>query len=413
MGADHRVLLLRSWRGCVALFVLAALTGALLRGSFAWAWDLGVATTNVRHAHSHLMLFGWVTPAIMTLIAARLPREIGRPVSGAMIRAIAATWLLGVLSYPAFGLFGYQVVTIGSARLPPAVIVSGAAIITWYAFVVAYVVATRGARRTTSLVAWDLALAVLVASSLAAWMLALLRPLGLDPLRWTPILTHAFLDPFVEGWLVVAVLGLAHSIAPRTGRGHVLALLAIAASAPLAFGLGLAPGTIAPSLRIASTLSAIVWAGAVTSQLARFAPVGPLRTAVAIGTIGVVARLLAALTPWIDWASVSGLRLLYLHLLLLGTVTLALFAVARVALGSVAVGAPRSIEVSVALVLASMVPLTDLWPRSAPLPNAAALAAILAFGPALAALASLLRAPRGPAEEITPPTASPRSAGAQ
>jgi hypothetical protein len=395
MGADHRVLLLRSWRGCVALFVLAALTGALLRGSFAWAWDLGVATTNVRHAHSHLMLFGWVTPAIMTLIAARLPREIGRPVSGAMIRAI------------------YQVVTIGSARLPPAVIVSGAAIITWYAFVVAYVVATRGARRTTSLVAWDLALAVLVASSLAAWMLALLRPLGLDPLRWTPILTHAFLDPFVEGWLVVAVLGLAHSIAPRTGRGHVLALLAIAASAPLAFGLGLAPGTIAPSLRIASTLSAIVWAGAVTSQLARFAPVGPLRTAVAIGTIGVVARLLAALTPWIDWASVSGLRLLYLHLLLLGTVTLALFAVARVALGSVAVGAPRSIEVSVALVLASMVPLTDLWPRSAPLPNAAALAAILAFGPALAALASLLRAPRGPAEEITPPTASPRSAGAQ
>ena len=30
----------------------------------------GLAYVNVRHAHSHLMFFGWVTPALMGLIAA-------------------------------------------------------------------------------------------------------------------------------------------------------------------------------------------------------------------------------------------------------------------------------------------------------------------------------------------------------
>ena len=59
----------------LALFALAlaADTGVLLRfglihGMPDWAQNYGA----VRHAHSHLMYFGWVTLALMTIIWAEL-----------------------------------------------------------------------------------------------------------------------------------------------------------------------------------------------------------------------------------------------------------------------------------------------------------------------------------------------------
>lgn len=66
----------------VSLFALAlaASTGVLLRFGMIYgmpAWALNFAA--VRHAHSHLMYFGWVTLALMVFIWRALPGYTGRP----------------------------------------------------------------------------------------------------------------------------------------------------------------------------------------------------------------------------------------------------------------------------------------------------------------------------------------------
>ena len=60
--------------------VIAAWTGVLMRfgmvyGFPGWAQNFGA----IRHAHSHLMYFGWVTLALMAMIWQRLPALTGRP----------------------------------------------------------------------------------------------------------------------------------------------------------------------------------------------------------------------------------------------------------------------------------------------------------------------------------------------
>lgn len=61
-----------AWRGGLALFVLAGATGAWMRFSFLYGFPAGLVFQNMRHAHSHLMYFGWTTPVIMGLLATRL-----------------------------------------------------------------------------------------------------------------------------------------------------------------------------------------------------------------------------------------------------------------------------------------------------------------------------------------------------
>src|SRR5699024_5149391 len=127
-----------------------------------WGLDTGATLTNLRHAHSHAMFFAWVTPALMTLTTALLPRLTGRPASRVMVRVIAATIVLGIVSHPFFALFGYASISIGMARIPPAVIVAALNMLAWYAFVLEYARATWGVRRAHvgprgALVSWDLA----------------------------------------------------------------------------------------------------------------------------------------------------------------------------------------------------------------------------------------------------------------
>ena len=65
-----------AWQGALAFFVLAGLTGVLFRFGVAEGVTFGFNLGYIRHAHSHTMYFGWVTPALMALIASRLP-ELG------------------------------------------------------------------------------------------------------------------------------------------------------------------------------------------------------------------------------------------------------------------------------------------------------------------------------------------------
>lgn len=378
--------------------MLAALTGAVFRASMAWGLDTGATLTNLRHAHSHAMFFAWVTPALMTLVAALLPRLTGRPTSRAMVRAIASTIVLGVVSHPFFALFGYSSVTIGAARIPPAVIVAALNMLAWYAFALEYARATWGARRVDArqrgaLVAWDLAVAMLLLSTVAAWALALVRPLGLEPARWQPVLVHAFLDPFAEGWLPLAVLGVLHAVRPQpAGSERILGLVAIAIGAPLAFGLA-APRELLPDgVRVLSAAGAIVWAGGLLSQLALFArDARELRIGVplAFGAAAALARGFTGTAPGIDWMAFDGLRLLYLHALLVGLVSLSLFSLAREALGASAVRRLAAIEVALVALIASLVPFTPAWPdawRGEAVMSVAAIVALIAAGAGISVL---------------------------
>ena len=59
----------------LAVFVLAGATGAFMRFGLLYGMA-GLSYANVRHAHSHLMYFGWVTPALIALKASILT-ELG------------------------------------------------------------------------------------------------------------------------------------------------------------------------------------------------------------------------------------------------------------------------------------------------------------------------------------------------
>ena len=107
----------RLWWGALLLFILAAGTGAFLRfGVFAGMGGLQYA--NVRHAHSHLMYFGWVTPALMSLIAAQLPAVSDRPLSNRFRWPIIMALIGGLLAYVPFLLYGYRPAIINGNQVP-------------------------------------------------------------------------------------------------------------------------------------------------------------------------------------------------------------------------------------------------------------------------------------------------------
>lgn len=373
------------WRAAVIAFAAAALAGFAFRGVIAWGWDLGIGLTNLRHAHSHLMFFGWVTPAIFVLVAARLPELTGRARPRALGPIIGATLALGFASFPLFAAFGYTKVAILGAELPPSVIVAGLSMIAWYGLVIVYARATWGLRRTAPLLALDLAFALLIASSLSAWALALVRPLGLDAAHIAPLLTHAFLDTFAEGFLPLAVIGLLH--AERSpARARRPALFALALSAPLAFAIAAPHDLVPPIVRAIACSAGVVWGLALFAQLQLFVRADPrIGVPVAAGLSVALARIAGSAA--FGAIELEGLRLLYLHALVLGMVSLALFGLARAALG--AVSSLPALQLAALAVVASLIPLSSAWPRAWTGAAIAEIVAWIACGPALAALASL------------------------
>jgi hypothetical protein len=378
------------WRAAMIAFVVAALAGVVFRGVLAWGWDPGVSLTNLRHAHSHLMFFGWVTPAVMILIGARLPELTGRARPRALGPVIAATIALGFASFPLFAAFGYTKVALFGAELPPSVIIAGLHMIAWYTFAAVYTRATWGVRRSTPLFAWDLAIGLLILSSLSAWALALVRPLGFDAASVSPLLTHAFLDTFAEGWLPLAIIGLLHAERP-CARDRRPALVLLALTAPLAFGLAAPAQLVPPSLRVIAMGAGVVWGLALLAQLALFARARDLRVRVplAMGVAVALARIVGSVAA--EVIDLEGLRLLYLHTLLFGVVTLALFGLAREALGARAVSMVPALQLAALAVIASLITFSSVWPRAWSSAAAGEIAALVAFAPVIAVLASLAR----------------------
>jgi hypothetical protein len=349
----------RTLKVSVALFILAGFTGALFRMAGAYGWTLGFNPVNIRHAHSHLMYFGWAIPALFALVGARVVRSGGRPPS---CRLLSSSFIAAVAAWEAFLLWGYESARIGGARIPVGIIVSTLAMLIWYWFAHWYrrgrVHLEAGPSRTLL----DVSVLLLVVSTFGAWGVAATVPAGESLVALKTAFTHLFLALFSEGWLVMALVGLAWAELPSTARMPRWALPLLLAGTAASFLLGMPGHLVDGNLRLVARLGGIAWGlGAVGIVWGwwKAAP-APLRTSwgppmLLLALKGSV-QAASMLVPGIWWADIPAMRVLYLHVLLLGFVTLAIAASL--------VRGPRLAVVQVAalLVILSLAPMTDLWP---------------------------------------------------
>ncbi|MEP0546939.1 MAG: hypothetical protein ABJF88_08405 [Rhodothermales bacterium] len=386
MTEPTRLPLRWAWRGALAVFVLAGLTGAFFRFAIAHGGALGLDLGNVRHAHSHLMYFGWATPALFALIAYRLPHLGGRPMPGAGL-VIGATFVLALLAYPPFLLFGYAPAVIGDARLPLSVVAAGLNVLAWYAFAALYARARRAAPSSLGLWLFDLALFFLVLATLGAWGLPALQVVGSENIALKTALTHLFLDVFSEGWFVFGVLGLAATEAESESRLARWGMGLAAAGVPFTFALGM-PAALVPPLfaGLARLGGVLVGVGLLVVVVALWPRLrGLWRLALGLLALKALGEVAVSAAPGAGWAAVPGFRILYLHLMLLGFVTLGLVAAARGAWGTEATRGHTLFAASVVLLLASLLTMTPAWPAAWGGAWIAEFVAWCALGPVLAA----------------------------
>lgn len=227
-----------------ACFVIAAAAGALLRFGLIYGLPYGALHENVRFAHTHLMYFGWVTPALFALIGASLTERTRRPLPRAFHLAIAASLVAGLLSFVPFLLSGYRPTTVLGLSLPLSMIASSLAVLAWYLWGAAYVAATWQLARDLPLLVLDAALLTLLVATTGAWGLALAAFSPHAPGALMDALVRFYLDLFSNGWFALALLGLLVAAArpridARLGRVALALLLSgtlVAAFTPLVGG---------------------------------------------------------------------------------------------------------------------------------------------------------------------------------
>lgn len=386
-----------TWIAALGCFILAGTTGALLRFGVLYGFPAGLQFADLRHAHSHLMYFGWVTPALMGLMVAWLPRLTGRPIPPRLQTLFRYTlgtiFLLALPAYVSFLFYGYRPAEIGGRRLPLSTIAAGLNVLAWYGFVVLYWRATRGAARVRPLRLWDAALAFLVLASGGAWGVALVSVLAVDDPVWVSALTHLFLDLFAEGWFVLAVLGLAYAAHPHIGR-QALARRSegwLIMGLPVIFLLGMPVSTLPPAVRLVASLGGVLVALGLAGNIIALWPVVGRGWRVPLAFLGLkaVAGLAMTVPAAALWAQRASLRISYLHWLLLGFVTLGLVAAAQTRWGRAFVPGRRWWTLAVILLLLTLIPLTRLWPPAWSGRWLLVTAAWAALGPVTVAVGSL------------------------
>lgn len=355
--------------GC---FVLAALTGVLLRyGTMhGLPWDLSYV--NVRYAHTHLMYFGWVTPGLFVVIGAVLARRRDRALPRAYHLTVVAALVTGSLAYPPFLVSGYGLVDVGAARLPLSMIASGLVVLAWYAWALSYVVVSWRLPRDLALFSLDAAVLLLVVASAGAWGLAALALSPVAPPALMASLVQFYLDLFSNGWFALALVGaLIATVAPAAPVESVTAER-LRRSALAAMVVGLLATTFGDLLSWPAALRSAAHglATAGLALLAWYLLAGARRSR--DGAVGLVAALLfgkalvdgaLALPALAQWSERSLLQVALLHAYLLGAVSLAIVLLALRAFRQAASGTPFWwFAAAVGSMLLSLVPLTLLWP---------------------------------------------------
>lgn len=314
----------------IALFslALAASTGVLLRFSLVYGFPSWAQNyTAIRHAHSHLMYFGWGTLGLMALIWHRLPALTGRPLPRGVGVQMTAAAILSLLSFPAFWANGYGLTQIGQAQLPLGSMAAALNGLPWLAFVALYMRATwKLPARPLPVQLWDWGLALLMAAMAGALGLGMQVALRVNNPLLHDAALHLFLDLFASGWFTLATLGLlwawVQQQAPLPAAELALFL------APT-FVLGMSPITT-PAL--AFWLAAVANLGAAWFLIQHMVALWRARSRLpalawfalaALAVTVATAPVLLAPGVW-QWAAGTQLRVYYLHDLLLGWMSSAL-----------------------------------------------------------------------------------------
>jgi hypothetical protein len=187
---------------------------------------------------------------------------------------------------------------------------------------------------------------------------------------WFAATLHLFLDLFADGWLVLAVLGFAvDACAPADARSKLRwSWRLLVAGLPVMFLLSIPMDLLPPAVRLVGSVGAIVSAAGLViflAALGRSAWRAPMwRLPLALLALKALVHVGLALPATAQWGLSAGLRIPYLHVVLLGAVTLGLLAAAHDTWGPSAVRGWPVVHGSVVLLLASLMPLTGLWPAA-------------------------------------------------
>lgn len=345
-------------RTALLMLALSALTGVGFRlvalGVIRSPWPL----EYIRHAHSHLVIFGWAIPAMFVALGHRF-----RP-SLAAARGMGATYAalfgLALASWPLFLVSGYQRTVIGNASLPLSVMVSGLGMLAWYAWVARFV--QLPSRRSNADVGEQLAsmaVAFLVASSAGAWGVAVAQALG-SGLRTTQFLTHAFLHLLTLGFMGLGALAVlidgmradrvSTTLVRLCGLGVLLSMLGATDTVTvpvmqLVGRIGLATASI-------GTLALLARSG-LGRQRASLVPL-----LFVLAKSGAELTLAAAPSALLERIlDDPSMRVLYLHITLVGfasiTLIRAILPATRARLG---------LMVCLAVVAISLLPVSSMWP---------------------------------------------------
>lgn len=309
--------------------VISAWTGVLLRFGFVtgmpeWAQNFAA----VRHAHSHLMYFGWVTLSLMALIWADLPRHTGRQLPAGVRWQMWLTAAMALLSFPAFWANGYGLTQIGPVRLPLGSIVSTLNGLTWFYFIGLYVRATWGLRtRPLPVRLWDWALVLLLVASGGAAGLVGVVLLGLEHPFLRQLFLHQFLDLFAVGWLNLAIVGVLWSRLGRDGLPHERVPVASMAVLLLpTFVLGVTPSLVPEWLFWLAAFANAGAAGLLSVHLRslwqrRRHLLWPAHFGLAALAVIVLSAYILLIPGFWSWSGGGQLRIFYLHTLLLAWIS--------------------------------------------------------------------------------------------
>lgn len=314
---------------------LAVCTGMLLRfglvtGMPTWAQNY----TAIRHAHSHLMYFGWVTVGLMALIWHFLPTLTGRPLPRGVGLQMAASTLLALLSFPAFWINGYGVTQVGAAELPLGSIAAGLNGLVWLIFAALYGRATWGlAKRPLPVQLWDWAVVLLLFAFSGALGLVATVTLNMTNPLIQQLSLHLFLDLFGVGWFSLALLGVLWAfLGQEATPAGWLPTQSLALLLAPTFMLGVSPALVTTDmfwLAAGANLAAAVLLG--RHLLALWRRRQPLAPLVRFGLLILGVHLLTALVVawpgvW-QWSAGTQLRIFFLHNFLLGWVSSTLLGV--------------------------------------------------------------------------------------
>ncbi len=192
----------------IVCFVVAAAAGALMRFGLLHGLPYGWTHESVRFAHTHLMYFGWVAPALFALTGAHLVRRTGRRLPRTFLAGIAGSLAAGVLSFVPFLLSGYRPMPVLGTVLPLSMIASTLAVLAWYLWALGYAAATVRLARDLPLLALDAAVLALLLATTGAWGLALAAFAPVASGSLMDALVHFFLDTLSSGYFAFAVVGL-------------------------------------------------------------------------------------------------------------------------------------------------------------------------------------------------------------